>query len=181
MNGDSSNTRSSNFTGAAATTTAAAASKQLQRRLNGIGRPHWSVATDVDLVQHLACTCGLVDFDILCDCILRMAAHVLQLSSSKKMEFIGPSILEGQSPLYTAVAAALQQLGQGLQQYMQQGQLPAALTERAVEACWALCSLLRFLCSCLLDASNYSVEGDLEKMRQQLYTVERQTGNSVRP
>jgi hypothetical protein len=50
--------------------------------------------------------------------------------------------------LCTASGAVLQQLSQGLQQYMQQGQLPAGLTEQTVEACWALCSVLVCCYSC---------------------------------
>jgi hypothetical protein len=138
---------------------------QLQRRLRGLGPRQWTLQSSSDLLAHLSSNLSLAALDELSDCIIRMAEHMSSLLAS--VGRLSMSSLTGDGPyklltmlltrasnasrqlqptlwqqLCTAAGAALQQLGQGLQQYMQQGQLPAALTERAVEACWALCVVL---------------------------------------
>jgi hypothetical protein len=143
MNDDSSLGSSSN-----SSSTPAAASRQLVRRLNGIGRPHWSVTTDKELVRHLSVAHTLPDLDILSECIVRMAEHIQGAGVRPKREFFSSYMVQngGYLELCTVVGAALQQLAQGVQQQLQQGQLPAALTQRAVEACCALCAVLTWVC-----------------------------------
>jgi hypothetical protein len=183
MNGNSSSNRNSSSATTAAVSATATASRQLLRRLNGIGQPHWSVSKDIELVQHLGDAHDLLDLDVLSDCILRMTEHVHGLGgrSSSWEPFVAKALITDQTPLYTAVAAVLQQLGQGLQQYMQQGQLPAALTERAVDACWALCSLLTFACSCSFGAKVAETEGVYRITCKVLYRIETHKGMQCAP
>jgi hypothetical protein len=144
MDDDSSLGSSSN----SSSTPSAAASRQLVRRLNGIGRPYWSVTTDKELVRHLSVAHTLPDLDILSDCIARMAEHIQGAGVRPKREFFCSYIVQsgGYLELCITVDSALQQLAQGLQQQLQHGQLPAALTQRAVEACCALCAVLTWVC-----------------------------------
>jgi hypothetical protein len=170
MNDDS--TRSSS----SSNSSASAASRQLVRRLNGIGRPHWSVATDIELVRHLSADHTLPDLDLLSECIVRMEEHIQGAGLRAKREFFGSYVLQpaGYTELCNAVGSALQQLAQGVQQQLQQGQLPAALTQRAVEACCALCAVLTWLCSYTV---KHEAVGDDEAMvRQWLHGFNCTTG-----
>jgi hypothetical protein len=118
--------------------------KQLHRRLRGLGQRQWTLNADCELIAHISRCSALEVLDELSNCIVRMAEHIaspqaeeaselLQLTCSARVVF---------RQLYAALGAALQQLAEGAQQYLQQGQLPAALTVRAVEACNALCLVL---------------------------------------
>jgi hypothetical protein len=55
--------------------------------------------------------------------------------------------MKGSSLICDVLGTVLQQLAEGVQQYLQQGQLPAALTVQAVEACSALCSVMVCVCT----------------------------------
>jgi hypothetical protein len=152
MNDDNSSSSSSSAA-------VAATSRQLVRRLSGIGRAHWIIATDIGLVRHLSAAHTLPDLDILSECIVRMAEHFRGASVRAQREFFSQYSAQfaARTDLCTAAGAALQQLAQGLSQYMQQGQLPATLTQRAVEACCALCCMLSSVCRY---ASEHLIRGD---------------------
>jgi hypothetical protein len=71
-----SSSNSSSSTSTTMASPAIAASKKLQRRLNGLGRSHWGVKTDIELLVHLPDANDLPHLDILSDCVVRMAEHV---------------------------------------------------------------------------------------------------------
>jgi hypothetical protein len=80
----------------------------------------------------------------------------------------GLTVLHGYTLLCSVLQFALQQLAEGVQQYLQQGQLPAALTERVLDACYALCSALVRVCR-MFEGANYDAEEGPELMRRKLY------------
>jgi hypothetical protein len=83
----------------------------------------------------------LSDIAQLSDCLTKMAQHK-RLLRTDELDDLLAGLTDASSTLqqlYTVTGSILQQLAQGLQQYPQQGQLPAALT---VEACNALCFAL---------------------------------------
>jgi hypothetical protein len=153
--------------------TSTAASKQLQRRLSGLGRSHWNTETDVELLAHLfsAQVCNLTHLDILSDCIMRMAEHGSGVQGSDKNMLVNSMVVcQGYSILCKVLGSALQQLAEGVQQYLQQEQLPAALTVRAVEACYALCFVLVRVCDCLISSKHGEGQRD-HHLRQTCYSM----------
>jgi hypothetical protein len=134
--------------------TTVAASKQLQRRINGLGQRQWSVDAYVELLVHLYNVDSLLHLDILSDCIIRMAEHADKgrLPDTRKLfDYITAST--GYNSLCRVARVALQQLAEGVQQYLQQGQLPAVLTERALDASYALWSMLTCISRWLVSAN----------------------------
>jgi hypothetical protein len=88
-----------------------------------------------------------------------MAEHVEEMHFNERIEFLkAVSSDAGCSGLCKMVGSALQQLGDGVQQHLQQGQLPAALTVRAVEACDVLRPgvCLQGMAECQLRRSRHS-------------------------
>jgi hypothetical protein len=107
----------------------------------------WSVKTDFELLTHLNNASSLLQLDILSDCMVKMAEHVYRASPSEQQELLnGMSRLNGYSILCKVLGCALQQLAESVQRYLQQGQLPAALTERALSASYALCFVFGSAC-----------------------------------
>jgi hypothetical protein len=69
-----------------------------------------------------------------------MAQHMQALPAHDQLAML--EALPTLQQLYTVTGSVLRQLSEGLQQYQQQGQLPAALTAHAVDGCNALCMTL---------------------------------------
>jgi hypothetical protein len=121
-------------------------SKQLQRRLRGLGPKRWDFQADRDLLAHLATTRSLGSLDELSDCISRATEHIFQISEGTNRQKLSDLMQNHLMPLlqllFTALGPALQQLGDGLQQYSSSGQLPAAVTDQALDAVNCMCQLL---------------------------------------
>jgi hypothetical protein len=116
---------------------------RLQRRLMALPRQQWTLDADHELTAHISTMTSLSDVAQLSDCLTKMAEHMASLAAHEQLELLdGLLATPALHTLYAVTGSALQQLGQGLQQYLQQGQLPAALTVYAVEACKALCHVL---------------------------------------
>jgi hypothetical protein len=173
MDDDSSSSSSSTNTTSTSSTTVAA-SKQLQRRLNGLGPMQWGAKTDMELLTHLFSADSLLHFDILSDCINRMAEHVIQARRNVQKELF-LCMTRGYAVLCKVSTFALQQLAESVQQYLQQGQLPAALTERAFEACYSLCTVLKCVLRWFIQAKE-SWEDQAEILRQSCYQCGVQEG-----
>jgi hypothetical protein len=161
-----------------------AASKQLHRRLNGLGRSHWSFTADYELVSHLKSidsTDSMLHLDILSDCIFRMAEHVHKALPSKTAEAADCMVSnDGYLMLCTVLGVALQQLAEGVRKFLQQGQLPAALTERATDACSALCFAFNCICDWFkLNAKQYSSTEGERSIRQMCYNQQVEGGARV--
>jgi hypothetical protein len=72
-----------------------------------------------------------------------MAAHVRDLNENEKaVHYTFMTRCEVYRVLCRVLGSALQQLGDGVQQYLLQGQLPAALTVRVIGTCHDLCYVL---------------------------------------
>jgi hypothetical protein len=160
--------------------TTVASSKQLHRRLNGLGRTQWSFKADFDLLTHLGSinsTDSLLHLDILSDCIFRMAEHVNSITDSNELKELMDAMLLHYNylALCKTLAWALQQLAEGVQQYLQQGQLPAALTERALDALHELCQLHFHACQWFMLPAYHSKD-DEKRMRQRCYDWELEGG-----
>jgi hypothetical protein len=163
--------------------TTVAASKQLQRRLNGLGRPQWSTKTDLELLFHLNSACSLLHLDMLSGCIAKMAEHVHEARQRDKQDIfenMTKNQAQGYAVLCRVLGCALQQLAEGVQQYLQQGQLPAALTERAVAACCALCAVLARICDWHIHAK-LDIQSASQILRRLCYESAVQKGAEVSP
>jgi hypothetical protein len=128
------------------TSTSSSSSTKLQRRLMALPRRQWSTDIDLELISHVSATNDLSDVAQLSDCLTKMAEHMRALPAHEQPAMLA-GLLETPSQmqeLCSATAFALQQLSEGVQQYQQQGQLPAAaaLTAHAVDGCNALCMTL---------------------------------------
>jgi hypothetical protein len=128
-----------------AESSSASSSTKLQRRLMALPRGHWTLAADKELIAHLSTVRSLPGIAQLSDCLTKMAQHMSRSLQADELDDLLAGLNEASSTLqqlYTVTGSVLQQLAQCLQQYLQQGQLPAALTAYAVEACNALCLAL---------------------------------------
>jgi hypothetical protein len=148
-------------------------SSKLQRRLMALPRRHWTLDADYELIRHISPMTSLSDVAPLSDCLKRMAEHTVFLQREEQhilcAKLLNTAVLQH---LYKVTSCVLQQVAQHLQQFMQQGQLPAALTVHAVEACNALCVALGTIHQY---AKNPGIEVQLE-VRKQLCALMHSTG-----
>jgi hypothetical protein len=116
---------------------------KLQRRLMALPRRQWTLDVDHELISYVSTMTSLSDVAQLSDCLKRLAERMIFLQTEEQRGLLArllvTSVLQH---FYKVTSCVLQQFAQHLQQYMQQGQLPAALTVYAVEACNALCVAL---------------------------------------
>jgi hypothetical protein len=122
--------------------------KQLQRRLRGLSPKQWDVQVDRDLLEHLASARSLASLDELSDFIYRATEHIAAFreDTNRQKNFVRNHLLPMFRLLCTALGPALQQLADGLQQYSSSGQLPAAVTDQAVDALNCMCQLTCVFC-----------------------------------
>jgi hypothetical protein len=105
-----------------------------------------------------------------------MAEHVSEASFKDQKDLVATMAVYGDySILCKLLGSTLQQLGDSVQQHLQQGQLPAALTVRAVEACHALCLVLTSLCSWFVSGKHHAKSED-QHLRQLCIEVEAREG-----
>jgi hypothetical protein len=151
---------------------------KLQRRLMSLPRKKWDSMTSFLVIVHTETGRSLATLDQLSDCLARAAEHLRSLDPSEQDMMVQQIFsCEQHSPtvfshLCSGAGFALQQLAEGMQQYLQQGQLPAALTVHAVEAC---CSLLYMLALVYFRGGMEMLRQSSEN-RQQLHLQQQNTG-----
>jgi hypothetical protein len=156
------------------------ASKHLQQRLSGLRRSQWSTETDVALLVHLGIAHSSPHLDILSDCVPRMAEHVRELNGRERGAlYTFMTEAQGYRILCRVLGSALQQLAEGVQQYLQQGQLPAALTVHVLSTCCDLCDMLSEVLDWALaiatQLKQVNERAD-QALRQLFYTAESEEG-----
>jgi hypothetical protein len=114
-------------------------SRELVRRWNGLGQKQWTWEEDQEVFEHLA-TASLQTLDELSAPIVRVAKHIDDMSRHVNMQKQAEMMMLSRA-LCPALGCGLQQLGVGLRLYLDSGQLPAALTGRALDAIITLCLL----------------------------------------
>jgi hypothetical protein len=139
---------------AGASTLQGCSSRELVRRWNGLGQKQWSWKEDQEVFEHLA-SASLQTLDELSAPIVKVAQHIEDMSQHMDLEkqIDMHRLLRALCP---ALGCGLQQLGVGLRLYLDSGQLPAALTGRALDAIITLCLLAKKLYACAerVQASN---------------------------
>jgi hypothetical protein len=156
---------------------------RLRSRLLSLPRSRWTLHNSYEVISMAGASRNLYILDQLSECLARVAdlplEHIHSMTSTEQQQQLLDGLLhntDGTPALFrhlcTAVAAALQQLAQGLQQYMQQGQLPAALTVHAVEGISALCYMLG-----LVSSFGYAAPpAQRQEQRQQRSQMQRDSG-----
>jgi hypothetical protein len=138
-------------------------------------RRQWNTDIDFELISHISTTLDSSDVALLSDCLTKMAEHVWALPGDEQHIMLAgllakPSTMQ---ELCSATSSVLQQLSEGVQQYLQQGQLPTALTANAVEGCNALCLTL----SNILDYSAKAPVNERHRFAAVLCSTGACTGN----
>jgi hypothetical protein len=154
---------------------------KLQRRVMGLPRSQWSLSIDYQVIIHAGTARSLAALDELSDCLARVADHFQLLAAGEasrmpwemvSYDVSNPPVL---ARLCNALGFCLQQLAEGVQQYLQQGQLPAALTVRAVQSCRALLYVL----ARVLNDRTARYQGWMYEQRQRRYLMLQDTGECV--
>jgi hypothetical protein len=124
--------------------------RQLSRRLNGLGPKQWNVQADQDLLdgslQYFKEVCSEWGLDVFSSHFSRMARHICDICDNEGMKQKSMMTSQLFTPLAHVLKHGLRQLGDGLQQYLTSGQLPAHLTVPFLHSIGDLCLSMREMC-----------------------------------
>jgi hypothetical protein len=165
---------------AGASTLQGFSSRELVRRWNGLGHKQWSIQEDLDVFSHLE-SASLQTLDELSAPILKVAQHIEAMSRHVEVQKQVDVFMLLRS-LCPALACGLQQLGVGLRLYLDSGQLPAALTARALDGIITLCLLANKMYAYTEDvqAANSDYEVFVLGMRAKMVECVLDTGTGCR-